>query len=150
LTSFSLDEKFFKKVAQKVLTNEKKGKGNLSVAFVTKDRIRQLNNRYLNKDKVTDVLAFPEKEDFYKKYKLKKFPKVDILGEIIICPFKVKQNAKKFNSSFKKELSLVLIHGALHLLGYDHEGSIKEAKKMKEKEGYYLKYFIKSGEKNRK
>jgi len=60
------------------------------------------------------------------------------LGEIVICLREVKKNARRFNSTFKKELVRVLIHGILHLLGYDHEKLEKEAEKMEEKENYYL------------
>jgi len=61
------------------------------------------------------------------------------LGEIVICLREVKKNAKRFSLIFEKELARVLIHGILHLLGYNHEKSEKEAEKMRKKEEYYLK-----------
>jgi probable rRNA maturation factor len=133
LTSFPLDEVFFKKIAQKILDVEDKGKADLSIAFVVRERIKELNKKYRNKEKATDVLSFLNKKD--------NFPSLNVLGEIVICPDVVKENADKFNFPFKEELSRVLIHGVLHILDYDHERSVKEAKTMKEKENYYLSLF---------
>jgi probable rRNA maturation factor len=124
LTAYSIDKKLFKELAFKVLKKETKGcfEKDLSIAIVAPSRIKELNKRYRKKDRPTDVLSFEDKESW---------------GEIVICPAEVRRNAKKFNSNFKKELSRVLIHGVLHLLGYDHEKA-KEEEKMKKKEEYYL------------
>ncbi len=122
LTTVSVSEEILKKVAQKVLENENEKEANLSIALVGQGRIRELNKKYRGKNRVTDVLAFPG----------------DGLGEIVICSKEVKQNAKRFDSTFGKELARVLIHGILHLLDYDHETSLKKAKLMQKKEEYYL------------
>ena len=106
----------------------------VSVAFIKEKEMRGLNKKYLNKNKPTDVLSFPETKDFMGK--IKEFE--NILGEVVICPKFIKKNAKKLDFSFKKELSRVLIHGILHLLGYGHEKSEQKAKEMKGKENYYL------------
>jgi len=60
------------------------------------------------------------------------------LGEVVVCLEAVKKNAKKLDLDYNKELARVLIHGILHVFGYDHEKSEKEAKKMRKKEEYYL------------
>jgi probable rRNA maturation factor len=129
LTTVRIEEEFLKKVAQKVLESEKEGNKNLSIALVGQGRIRELNKRYRGKNRATDVLTFPNKEIG--------------LGEIVICLREVKKNTKRFSSAFEKELARVSIHGILHLLGYDHEKSETEAKKMEEKQNYYLKLFFK-------
>jgi probable rRNA maturation factor len=135
LTTNQVDEEFLKKVAEKVLVEENK-KGDLSIALVGQGRIRELNKKYRGKNRVTDVLAFGENA----KYKIPDTEyKIQSLGEIVICLREVKKNAKRFKSTFEKELARVLIHGISHLLGYNHEISEKEAKKMMEKEDYYLK-----------
>jgi probable rRNA maturation factor len=125
LTPVKIDEKELKKIAEKVLKEEKK-KGDLSVALVCGKRMKSINKKYRGKDKKTDVLSFDYGKDNIG------------LGEVIICPEVVKKNAKNYNLDYNKELSRVLIHGILHILGYDHEKSEKEAEKMKEKEEYYL------------
>ena len=146
LTTIQIDEEFFKKIAQKVLKSEKQENKNLSIALVGQGRIRELNKKYRGKNRVTDVLAFPNRELG--------------LGEIVICLREVKKNVKRFSvveetkvssspslisvrSVFEKELAQVLIHGILHLLGYDHEKGDAQAKKMEEKQNYYLKLFFK-------
>ena len=130
LTTIQIDEEFLGKVCQKVLESEDKKASDLSIALVGQGRIRELNKRYRGKNRVTDVLAFPNNEFG--------------LGEIVICLREIKKNAKRFSSTFEKELARVLIHGILHLLGYDHEKSNAQAKKMEGKQNYYLKLFFKS------
>jgi probable rRNA maturation factor len=135
LTNIQINERFLRKMVQRVLRGEKtKREVNLSIALLEPDRIREINRRYRKENRVTDVLAFPE----LKKIKISPQKEIQNLGEIIICPAEVKKNAKKFNLTFKKELTKVLIHGILHLLGYNHEKGEDEAKKMEEKENYYL------------
>ncbi len=146
LTTSPVDEDFLKKNAKMVLDEEfavrqlaeRKEEANLSIAFVGQGRMREINKRYRGKNRVTDVLSFPESKVLLQKFKVGPAQKIQGLGEIIICLREVKKNAKKFNSSFEKELNRVLIHGILHLLGYDHEKGEEEAGKMEEKEKYYL------------
>ena len=121
LTGLIIDGNFLKAVAKKVLKERNKEKIDLSIVFVGQERMKKLNQKYRRKNKLTDVLAFGEG-----------------LNEIVICPQEVKKNAKRFNSVFKKELARVLIHGILHLLGYNHEKGGKEAEKMEKKQNYYL------------
>ncbi|MFH1462633.1 MAG: rRNA maturation RNase YbeY [bacterium] len=133
LTTNSVDEDFLKKTATIVLEGENKPsdsfavgrakkKLELSIVLVGQERIKELNKKYRGKNRVTDVLSF----------------QYDDSGEIVICLREVKKNAKKDGLSCEKELVLVLIHGILHILGYSHERSEKEAKKMEEKQEHYL------------
>lgn len=135
LTPIPINKEFIKRVGEEVLTGEKKKKNtNISVAFVSSAIIKNANNKYRNKNKITDVLAFPG----WAKGKVFSEGKVKSLGEMMICPSAVKKNAKTFGLSFKKELSKVLIHGILHLLGYSHESSKRRAGEMGKKQNYYL------------
>ena len=144
LTNIKIDGKFLTKVAKKVLKKEK-NKFELSIVLVGEKKIKQLNKKYRGKNQATDVLAFGENI----KYKIPAWPadkyntryKIQDLGEILICLEEVKKNAREFNTTFKKELTRVLIHGILHLLGANHETSDKRAKKMREKEKYYFDFF---------
>lgn len=128
LTTSPIDEKFLKGVAKKVLEGENKKRADLSIALVGEGRIKELNQKYRGKNKVTDVLSFAGKEIG--------------LGEIVICLREVKKNAKILNSTFEKELVQVLIHGILHLLGYNHEKSKTGEKIMTDRQNYYLKKTI--------
>ena len=128
LTVFQIEGKFLKKIAKKVLTVENRKLTELSIALVEPKRIKDLNIKYRKKNKTTDVLSF-----LY-----------DGSGEVVICPEVVKKNAKKFCLTFKKELTRTLIHGILHLLGYDHEKSKVATKKMEKKENYYFSKILNS------
>lgn len=116
LTTKRIDKEFLKGVVKKVLKEENEKMTELSIVLVGQGRIRELNKQYRKKNKVTDVLSF----------------RYDSSGEVVICLREVKKNAKKYQSTFKKELARVLIHGLLHLLDYNHQT-------MEKKENYYLK-----------
>ncbi len=138
LTTTLIEEEILKKVAEKVLEDENKKNIDLSIALVGQRRIRELNKKYRGKNKVTDVLAFPESKVLLEKFKKGPVEKIQGLGEIVICSREIKKNAKRFGLNFEKELARVLIHGILHLLGEDHEKSETRAKKMSEKEKHYF------------
>jgi len=143
LTSIEVDKAFLEKIVSEVLKGENiKNKVLLSIVLVGPARMRKLNKEYRNKNRITDVLAFPEIDVFFEKFK-KIFKKEKSLGEIVICLREVKNNSKKFSLSFEKELANVLIHGLLHLIGYDHEKEKKEAEKMKQKQDFYLLKILK-------
>ena len=138
LSKIYINEKFLKKIADKVLKKERKEKAELSIALVPSKKIEEINRIYRGKDRTTDVLSFPEPKSFFKNIKGKNFQKTKSLGEIIISPKEVMKNSKRLGTSFDKELALCLIHGILHLLGYDHEKNKKKAEEMRKKENYYL------------
>ncbi len=107
-------EKFIKKILKKL-----KIKKDLSVAFVNEKEIKKLNKRYLKRNRATDVLSFPGENKF--------------LGEIVICLPQAKKQAKKEKHPLIKEIKILIIHGILHLIGFDHQKE-KDKKKMFEKE----------------
>ena len=125
LTTFAVDKKKYSTVAKKVLLGENRKTETISLAFVGKEEINQLNKKFRKKNKPTDVLSFDLKQKGY-------------LGEIVICPEVVKENSKKDGVTFNSEMMKVFVHGILHLCGYDHEKSEKEAVKMFEKQDKYL------------
>jgi probable rRNA maturation factor len=86
----------------------------ISIALVGAEEIKQLNQVYRRKNKITDVLSFNMDSD-------------QILGEVIICLEQAKAQAKVKQKTLKSELQLLTIHGILHLLGYDHERGEKYA-----------------------
>jgi probable rRNA maturation factor len=110
LTKDNMDVGFLEKVAEKTAKLVKLKFSELSIAIVDDARMKALNKKHLNKNKTTDVLAF----DY---------------GEIVICLPQAKRQAKKFNLSTEQELATLLIHGILHLAGYD-DGAKKDKEKM--------------------
>jgi probable rRNA maturation factor len=85
----------------------------LSVAFIGAGEMRSLNRRYLNRNYATDVLSF--------SYGDVKMDGIPFLGEIVVAPEIAVHQAARFRISPESELKKLLVHGILHLLGYDHE-----------------------------
>ncbi len=112
----------FMLVVQRELKQQKKwpvqlkGKS-LQLVFLSKKQARELNHQFRGKDYATDVLSFESLDP-------------DSLGELVLCPDILKQQAQEHDLSFRDELCYMVLHGLLHLLGYDHEASEKEAKIM--------------------
>ncbi len=105
----------------------------LSVLFIGDRAMRTLNHAWRNRDKTTDVLSFPLRDG--------RFPHIqpDMLGDIVISvPVAVRQ-ADEAGHSLTVELERLLVHGLLHLLGYDHEQGFREAHRMERKERQLLK-----------
>ena len=139
LTKRDIDKNFVKKILKRVLEGEGiEEEVELSIAFVGPSRMRNLNSQYRGKNRVTDVLSFPEKEILFEKFGKHNQKKVKGLGEIVLCPRRVLKNSKNFSRTFEKEMAFCLIHGLLHLLGYEHEKEEKEAKDMEKKQNFYL------------
>ena len=111
-----------KRVAARILKLLKKDKAELSVALIGNGEMRKLNARYRKKDYPTDVLSFPAAAGMPGGLQL--------LGDMIISVEKAKEQAKEYGRSLDEEMTTLLIHGILHLLGYDHERSAKDARIM--------------------
>jgi probable rRNA maturation factor len=116
----------------------------ISLLFVDNEQIREMNRQYLNRDHATNVISFPLKEGAYGHIN------PQVLGDIVISVERAFQDAAAGDLSLDDEIDFLVIHGLLHLLGYNHEGRNEdEAKKMKEKEnavffllnGYELERF---------
>ncbi len=93
-------------LARKLLVEEGHPE-NVNIVICSDRMVRELNAAYRNLDKVTDVLSFEWHEDY-------------LLGEIYIARDQVKRQAPKFGNSFYTELKRMIVHGLLHLSGYDH------------------------------
>lgn len=108
-------------------------KGSLSVIFISNKEMRVLNRTYRGKDKVTNVLSFSNTTP---NSKLVIHNSQD-LGDIFICYSEAKREAKKYHFTLRQELDRLLVHGFLHLMGYDHVTE-REAKKMEKLEQKFL------------
>ena len=89
----------------------------LSVTFVDKDEIQEINKMYRDKEKVTDVISFALEED---EPEITGIEMPRVLGDIIICTDVAQEQADSYGHSFERELGFLALHGFLHLLGYDH------------------------------
>jgi len=118
-----ITKKFVKEITKKILEELNLDKVEVSITLTDNDKIRELNKNWRNKDKETDVLSFPINEKPLRY-------RYTVLGDVIISiPF-AKRQAEEIGYSYKEEILRLLIHGILHLLGYDHEKDEKEAEIM--------------------
>ena len=104
----------------------------INIVFTSPNKIHEINKKYRDVDRETDVLSFP----MYEKEELENYvakPWKDILGDIIISIEQVKKQAEEYGHSFERELAYMMVHGFYHLMGEDH---IEENDKriMREKE----------------
>ena len=133
-----LNQRKIKEIIRKILKYLKVDEETeISVLFTDDKFIRSLNNKYRGIDKPTDVLSFSLQEGTVKP------PEVEndkLLGDIIISVETAQKQADTLNHSMERELTVLLIHGLLHLTGYDHEED-KDYKIMREKESKILKIF---------
>lgn len=115
----------------------------LSIALVDDQEIRRLNREYRGIDRSTDVLSFAQQEQgdsepIQLHAEDESFPR--ILGDVILSVETTQKQAEEHGSPFEKELYFLLIHGILHLLGYDHHTD-HDARRMKRLEQEILKHF---------
>ena len=89
----------------------------LTIVFLDPKPAKQMNQQFRGRDYATDVLSFDPMDP-------------QSLGELVLCPQVLRRQAKEHKLSFQHELGYMVLHGILHLLGYDHETSVGDAKKM--------------------
>jgi probable rRNA maturation factor len=111
-----------KKVAQRVLEIVKQDQAELCLVLVGNAEIRKLNAKFRQKDYPTDVLSFPAGNELPTG--------VQLLGDVVISIEKAREQAKERLRTLNQEIVTLLIHGIVHLLGYDHERSPKDARTM--------------------
>ncbi|MBL5767449.1 rRNA maturation RNase YbeY [Heyndrickxia sporothermodurans] len=92
----------------------------ISVTFVTNEKIQEINRDYRGKDQPTDVISFAMEELGEDELAIQGIEMPRVLGDIIISVPKTKEQAAEFGHSFERELGFLAVHSLLHLLGYDH------------------------------
>lgn len=115
----AFDQDSFRSWLEKVAKTEDRAVENISYVFCSDDYLLEINKEHLNHDYYTDIITFPLNDD-------------PIVSDIYISVDRVKENAQNFDVPFEKELKRVLVHGLLHMLGYndkdDEQQSIMRAK----------------------
>ena len=109
----------------------------ISILLLDNSQIRDLNREYRKKDKPTDVLSFPMRDESSDNVQ------PQLLGDIVISVETAEKQSRNRKCSLYKELSILLIHGMLHLIGSDHERSKKDEKEMQKQEAKIFEGIIK-------
>jgi len=99
-------------------------------------QITKLNKTYLNRNRPTDVIAFSQLEGAFSHLN----DHANLLGDLVISLETAKRQAQEENTTLKDEVVFLLIHGILHLIGYDHEGSVKKSREMEAKQQEILSF----------
>ena len=121
----SVDEKHISNLLEKIVACEKKNIGEITVIFCSDEYLFKKNIKHLKHYTLTDVITFD-------------YCVGDIIsGDIFISIDRLKENARKYNVTFLNEMLRVIIHGLLHLLGYDDKTS-EQKTIIRKKEEYYL------------
>ena len=115
----------FSNVVKEIGFKEKRKLGEICFIFVSEKEILRINWEFLKHDYVTDVITFGNNR------------KLAVGGDIFICPLVVFLNAGDYGSDNYTELFRVMIHGVLHLIGYN-DGTVNERSVMRDREDYYL------------
>ena len=137
-----LDLSEVKKFAEDLLKALGREDLELSVLLTDDERIRELNKRWRGKDRPTDVLSFqqdfPEREfdenlspEEELERALKECKNCQLLGDVVISVDTAKRQAKDLGLTLSQEIKRLLVHGVVHLLGFDHETSIEDAQKFR-------------------
>lgn len=119
------------KFASMVLSAMGEEDSDVSVTFIGDQRMRRLNRQYRQKDNTTDVLAFAFRDA---RFPIRAHPGTGPLGDVVIAVPTAIRQARAARRSLRKEIAVLLIHGILHLCGYDHERSDSEARRMRRRE----------------
>ena len=118
-----------RKVARKILSVSGCPDAHLSILIVDDAGIQEINRDYLNKDRPTNVISFAMQEGEGGGVQ------PDLLGDVVVSAETAARDACEAQNSFESELYFLLLHGILHLLGYDHErGTEADAKRMEARE----------------
>ena len=122
--TYTINNKKIRYISREILRKLGYGCFDLSVGFVSIKRIRQLNKDFRDIDEPTDILAFPfrGRDDSASDHS-------GLLGEVVICLTVARRNAVSIGQGLDREVCFLLIHGILHLAGFDHQ-TTADAKRM--------------------
>lgn len=124
-TDLPLDEDAAARAVLLVAENEELASGEVALAFIEEGAMAELNDRYRGSTEATDVLSFPGDLDGDSDWPDPEAEADDdrppFLGDVLVCPTVARGNALADGISTAEELRRLVVHGVLHLLGYDHE-----------------------------
>lgn len=131
--TYPVNQKNLLRWARQILSLQKLDHAEMGIILVNNRQIRVYNRDYRKKDQPTDVLSFPMREGVGGELH------PDFLGDVMISLERSAEEAILYGRSRREQLLILLIHGVLHLLGYDHERSPKEERRMQRRERLLFK-----------
>ena len=129
-----IDTRQLKKLIERLLTYLRLQDKHLSLLLTDNKGIKRLNKTYFNKDKPTNVISFSYMEN------QANLSSLDIIGDIAISVEMAAYEANMSGRSFSERLTELIIHGLVHILGFDHEKGEKEARRMRYRERKLLRF----------
>ena len=134
-----LDSGKVRRAARRILTELGFLDAELSVLLVDDTRIRELNRKHLGRNRTTNVLAFSMRDG--------EFPTLHphLLGDLVISVETAKRQSNRFGLNDKEMVIFLMVHGVLHLIGYEHEGTRKGAREMTAKQRELFQQVMQTG-----
>jgi probable rRNA maturation factor len=129
-----LDLRKVRRVAKRILADLALPDAELSILLVNDVQIQELNRRYLHRDKPTNILAFPMRKGEFSSLH------PHLLGDLAISVETAQRQSNRFGLDDMGMVILLMIHGILHLVGYEHEGTRKGAREMALKQKELFQY----------
>ncbi|HOF04033.1 MAG TPA: rRNA maturation RNase YbeY [Syntrophales bacterium] len=127
--AITVDSRKIRRTLTKLLRSMGEAEAEVSLLLVDDEGIREINRSYLNRDYPTNVISFSMREGNWGQLN------PDLLGDIVVSVETARRDGERSGLSFTEAVDFLLIHGLLHLLGYDHEGDDpREKRRMEEKE----------------
>ena len=142
VTARGIERRTLARKAKIVLEAIELGDSELSLSLVGDEEIRRLNRDYRGKDRPTDVLSFSLREGDHAAVG-------GALGDVVISLETAARQAKEYRGTLAAEVDRLLVHGILHLAGYDHEISPREERRMKRKDRDMLARIARAGRASR-
>jgi probable rRNA maturation factor len=139
-TAVAINIQDIERIAQTILSALNYADYDLGILITTNEEMHQYNKEYRQQDKPTDILSFPYHPDLMAGERID--PEIEEdknLGDIILAPQYIMDDLERWEQSFDTRIKVLLVHGILHLLGYDHiEDADYEVMKQKEEELFSL------------
>lgn len=128
INQFSFNSLLYSNIITKIIENHDLVTGEINIIAVDKPEILQINKSYLSHNYFTDIITFDYCHENV------------ISGDLFICIPVIKSNAKKYNKTFNNELSRIIIHGILHLIGFN-DNTEYQKRVIRREENRWLKFF---------
>ena len=126
-SKYKISQKKIRQTVQVILDALDFPEGEISILFVDDPQIEELNRKYLNRQGPTNVIAFAMRDGEFSHLT------PHLLGDVVISTDTIAREAQNSGIPFDQRINELLVHGILHLFGYDHEKSAQDARKMENK-----------------